>query len=96
MTDVPTYTTVYTKEQVVDQEKLFGEKDNVMAVFSSASTVRGFASSCPDLDFTKVKAACIGKQTQAEAAKLGMTTYVSKEASMDSLVELICETAAAR
>lgn len=96
VTDVPTYTTVYTKEQAVDQEKLFGEKDNVMAVFTSASTVRGFASACPDLDFTKVKAACIGKQTQAEAAKLGMTTYVSKEASMDRLVELICETAAAR
>lgn len=64
-----------------------------MAVFTSASTVRGFVEATPGLDYTKVTAACIGKQTAAEAKGYGMQCYMAKTASMDSLVELIVELA---
>ena len=45
----------------------------------------------PELDYSKVKAACIGKQTKAAADKYSMKTYMSKEASIDSLLELVIE-----
>ena len=79
---------------ILDQKLIFESGKKVMAVFTSASTVKGFASACPDLDYSKVQAACIGRQTAAAASALGMQIHVSKEASMDSLVELICEVAA--
>ena len=94
VTDIPTYSTTYTASGIIDQKDIFENTVNAMAVFTSASTVKGFASACPDLDFTKVKAACIGRQTASAAALLGMQTFTAKEASMDSLVELICEIAA--
>lgn len=94
VTDIPTYTTAYSASSVIDQKELFADNDNAMAVFTSASTVRGFAKACPALDFTRVRAACIGRQTAKAAAELGMQIYIAKEASMDSLVELICEIAA--
>ena len=58
-------------------------------MFTSASTVRGFANACPDLDFTKVKAACIGRQTCQAARQLGMTAYTAEKATVDSVVELV-------
>ena len=94
VTDIPTYTTTYTSSDILDQKLIFESGKKVMAVFTSASTVKGFASACPDLDYSKVQAACIGRQTAAAASALGMQIHVSKEASMDSLVELICEVAA--
>ena len=64
-----------------------------MAVFTSASTVRGFAACTPGLDYRLVRALCIGKQTKAAADALGMQTSMAKEATIDSLVELALETA---
>ena len=46
------------------------------------------------LDYSTVSAVCIGKQTQAAAAALGMKTYVAKQASMDSIVEALEKLAA--
>ena len=60
----------------------------------SASTVRGFAKAVEGLDYSTVSAVCIGKQTQAAAAALGMKTYVAKQASMDSIVEVLEKLAA--
>ena len=34
---------------------------------------------------------CIGKQTETEAKKYGLTTVVSQEATMESLMETIKE-----
>ena len=36
-------------------------------------------------------ALCIGEQTAREAGKYGMETMVAKEASMDAVVEMVCE-----
>lgn len=89
--DVATYDTTYESSELIDEAKGFENGSIDYAVFTSASTVRGFVNATPGLDYTKVKAACIGKQTQAQAEKYGMTTYVAEEASIDSLVELVIQ-----
>lgn len=61
------------------------------AMFTSASTVRGFAAAAGELDFTQVKAVCIGKQTCAAAEKLGMQTFTAKQATIDSLIARLVE-----
>lgn len=93
VTDVATYQTLYKTGEVLDQKSAFEDGDVDLAVFTSASTVRGFAAATPGLDYTKVVAACIGRQTAAEAEARGMRCHVAKEASMDSLVELVLELA---
>ena len=59
------------------------------AVFTSASTVRGFAQAVKGIDFSKVKAVCIGRQTKAAADELGMETYMAEQATMDSVVSCV-------
>ncbi|MCD8012678.1 MAG: uroporphyrinogen-III C-methyltransferase [Lachnospiraceae bacterium] len=107
--DIPTYETRYATSPYVDLRKEFagGAIDYVM--FTSASTVRGFAAAveetpppcaqresrpqgeAQEMDYTNVQAICIGKQTEAAAAGLGMKTYVAANASVDSLIERLCE-----
>lgn len=87
VTDLPIYDTVYERGfGAVDVKRLYQEGKRPLALFTSASTVRGFAESCKELDFALVRALCIGRQTQAQAERLGMETYVSKEATIDSLI----------
>lgn len=89
--DIATYDTFYETQEIIDQKQAFEAGEIFCAVFTSASTVRGFVAATPGLDYTKVRAACIGKQTKAAADVHGMETYMAKEASMDSLVELVIE-----
>lgn len=89
--DIPTYDTRYVRQEYLDQAKLFEPGKTVFAVFTSASTVRGFAQAARGMDFSKVTAACIGKQTRAAAAALGMKTFMSRQATIDSLLELVIE-----
>ena len=91
--DIPTYRTVYTKGGPILNKMVqileAGEIDYV--TFTSASTVKGFVSSFQTVDFTKVHALCIGKQTAKEAALHGMQISISKEATMDSMISLLLE-----
>lgn len=89
--DIPTYQTKYAHHNVlkVEEEIKKGEIDCV--VFTSASTVKGFEAALPHLDYRKVKAACIGKQTKAYAKSLHMETYMAKKATMEELVNLVVE-----
>ena len=89
--DVPTYDTFYAENQIIDLKKSFEDGEIDCAVFTSASTVRGFVNAVPGLDYSKVTAACIGKQTKAQADSYGMKTHMAKEATMDSLTELVAE-----
>ena len=89
--DVPTYRTVYQKQEFIDERALFEKGGVDCAVFTSASTVRGFAEATAGLDYSKVKAACIGKQTKAAADALGMETHMAEKATIDSLVQLVIE-----
>ena len=87
--DIATYDTEYAVPP--DSE---GAMDGVdFAVFTSASTVRGFAAGMPGLDMTRVKAVCIGRQTQRAAEDLGMRTWVAGRATLESLADAV-ETAA--
>ena len=89
--DVATYETVYEQQEVIDAAGEFEKGAIDYAVFTSASTVKGFAKAQEGLDFSKVKAVCIGEKTLEEAKKLGMECYMSENATMESLVERIQE-----
>jgi ATP-binding cassette subfamily F protein 3 len=87
--DVPTYQTLYEKSQLIDEKKEFETGQISCAVFTSASTVKGFVEGTKGLDYSKVKAACIGRQTKAAAESFGMKAYMSEKATIDSLVKLV-------
>ncbi len=89
--DVPTYDTVAGTPGIVDLEREFQEDALFCAAFTSSSGVRSFAKMYPNLDFSRVRAACIGEKTQATAAAFGMPTWISQDASMESLTELIVQ-----
>lgn len=87
--DVPTYTTCHETQDIIDEAAELEAGRIDCAVFTSASTVRGFVNAVGEMDYSKIKAACIGKQTRAEADKYGMQTWMAEKATMDSLVELV-------
>lgn len=92
--DLPIYETVYEcRESLFDQKSLFESGKISMAIFTSASTVLGFEKCNPKLNYSLVRAVCIGKQTRQKAEELGMKTYMAKEATIGSLVELAVELA---
>lgn len=88
VTDIPLYDVSYQKSPFLRTggAALAEEADGIF--FTSASTVRGFAELCTDLDFSGVSALCIGEMTACEAKKYGMDISVAKEASINGLVEL--------
>ena len=87
--DIPTYDTLYETPGAVDEKAEFDTGTVDYAVFTSASTVRGFAQAVKGIDFSKVKAVCIGRQTKAAADELGMETYMAEQATMDSVVSCV-------
>ncbi|MDC7287043.1 uroporphyrinogen-III C-methyltransferase [Blautia schinkii] len=89
--DVPTYQTVYDQSVLIDEKKEFEAGAIDCVVFTSASTVKGFVEGTKGLDYTKVRAACIGKQTKAAADAYGMTTFMAEKATIDSLIDLVEE-----
>lgn len=99
VTDLPIYETVWQPEQssAVPASILETIKSQIISgeitwlTFTSASTVRGFAARFPELDFEKLCALCIGEQTGAAARALGMSVWISKEATVDSMVERLLE-----
>ena len=88
--DIPTYQTVCRSQDLIDVKKEFEEGQIFCAAFTSSSIVRAFAENNQGLDFSRVRAACIGKQTKATADGFGMKTEMAEKATMDSLAELIC------
>lgn len=89
--DVPIYDTVYESQTLIDESREFAGGNIDCAVFTSASTVKGFAESTKGLDYRLVKAACIGRQTMEAAEAYGMTAYMAEKATMDSLVDLVIQ-----
>ncbi|MDY3250878.1 MAG: uroporphyrinogen-III C-methyltransferase [Candidatus Choladocola sp.] len=89
--DVPTYDTVYESGRF-DDVRAELENGNVdYVIFTSASTVRGFAAAVGDTDFTKIRAVCIGRQTKAAADAFGMQTWMAEQPSIDSLTERLIQ-----
>lgn len=89
--DIPTYHTVPLKSEAVNETELFEHGEIDCAAFTSSSGVKAFLAANPDLDMSLVKAACIGRQTQAAADAAGMETFCADKATIDSLLELIIQ-----
>lgn len=87
--DLPVYDTV---DAPADESAGYDDSFDYVA-FTSASTVRGFVRKTKEktdmktIDYTKVKAVCIGEQTAQEAEKYGMKTFVAEKASIDSMID---------
>lgn len=86
--DLPVYETHYEKPVILDIKEELEKDPDTLVIFTSASTVRGFAAVASGVDFAGVQALCIGEKTRAQAEALGMKTVTSEEASIESLVEL--------
>lgn len=89
--DIATYDTEYESSRLVDIQKECAEGGIDYVVFTSASTVRGFAAAANLADYTGIRAVCIGKQTKAAADALGMHSWMSEKATIDSLVQRLVE-----
>lgn len=89
--DVPVYRTVYHADRAVSiKEEL--EKGRIdIVVFTSSSTVEGFVAVTEGMNYSGIRAACIGRQTAGTAAKYNMKFSIAKKADLDDLTELILE-----
>lgn len=89
--DVPIYDTLYETSHLI-QERAEFEKGNIdYAIFTSASTVRGFAEATKGMDYSLVNAVCIGRQTKEAADDYGMKTWIAAKATMDDVVRKVEE-----
>lgn len=88
--DVAIYETIY-EEPIFDISKELEKGEIEYAVFTSASTVEGFVKANQNVNYGKIQAICIGNKTREAAKRYQMQTYVSKEATMESLVECLEE-----
>lgn len=88
LVDIPLYDTVSAEITEPVLKEVLAEPDTI-TVFTSASTVRGYTANAPGVDFSKVCAACIGRQTMQEAMKWHMDAYAAQEATVDALEELV-------
>lgn len=86
ITDLPTYDTEYERSRVIDLAPMIDSGEIDLCVFTSASTVRGFAAGVPDADYSRVNAVCIGRQTAEAARGYGMRTWVAERATLEALV----------
>ena len=89
VTDLPTYDTIYASSPVIDEKAALTAGEIDYAVFTSASTVKGFAEAVGEMDYSTVKAVCIGRQTAAAAAALGMQVRVAEKATLASLADCL-------
>ena len=94
--EAATYDTLYETQDMIDLAGEFEKGTIDCAVFTSSSSVQGFSRALPGLDFSKVRAACIGRQTRAKADALGMKTYMAERATIDSVIDLVCRMAGER
>ncbi len=95
ITDIASYDTLYgldaSGDPAIDLDQELAKGRNDYLLFTSASTVRGFAAAAPKTDYSGLRAVCIGRQTEAAAAALGMKTRTAQTASIDSLIEKLLE-----
>ncbi len=89
--DVHIYDTLYPETASSETSRLIESGKIDFVTFTSASTVEGFARSFEGLNISSLKGICIGRQTDEIARKLGIKTFVSKSATIDSMIELIRE-----
>jgi uroporphyrinogen III methyltransferase/synthase len=87
--DVPVYQTLFNTEDCEFSRAVIERGEFDFASFTSASTVKGFVRALPDLDFTGIKAVCIGEQTAKEAKRHGMQVVIAPKATLESMAETL-------
>lgn len=92
--DIALYETQYRKTEPYHLIGHASDQNNTVTVFTSSSTVKGFAEAAGEIEYQRIKAVCIGKQTKEQADKFGMQTYQAEHATMESLVQKVIEIAA--
>jgi uroporphyrinogen III methyltransferase/synthase len=89
--DIPIYDTVTAPftggRDPAFWEHLYAGLD--CGVFTSGSTVEGFASLFGKEKLAGLKAFCIGRETAAVAQRYGAEVFIAENATMDSIVETI-------
>ncbi len=95
--DIPCYETVFAENRLLVErvKEMLRRRELTFAVFTSASTVRGFVEA---LDFkqeseeikTGFYAVCIGKKTAEEAGKYHMKILMADRAEPDSMIAVMC------
>ena len=84
--EIAVYETEYEKAENINVDEFD------LVTFTSASCVEGFVQSVGvNDDFSSVTAICIGEQTALQASKYNMKITISKEATIDSMIECIGE-----
>ena len=89
--DVAIYRTRYETHPVLRERirRMLEGGEIDAAVFTSGSTVRGFAEEMDGLDFSRVQAVCIGEQTARHAKACGMMCRIAREATVEGIEEEI-------
>ena len=92
--DIALYRTVYEVNPVLREEveRMIDAGEIDAVTFTSASTVHGFTEAMGEIDYGKIRAVCIGRQTALAAEQFGMNVEISEQATMDSMVEKILKT----
>jgi len=95
-TDIPIYNTFPADKCRAPELRDFLLEDLDWVIFTSASTVEGFAGifgpeKMQGQRAKGLKALCIGRQTAEAAEKHGMNTYTSENATLESIVEKLKE-----
>lgn len=86
--DIRCYETRYAASNTEEVRKLLAS--GTIVTFTSASTVTGFVSALGEgTDYSAVTAACIGRQTEAEAHKYGLHTITAEKATIEALIQRI-------
>lgn len=93
--EIAIYETVPAPCRALDLKALIASGGVDFVTFTSASTVSGFASAVKGVDFTKIRAVCIGERTAAKAQALKMRVWTAKEATLDALISCAEEAAEA-
>lgn len=91
--DVPLYDTILGGKAWLAPRILRELQEGAIdcVTFTSASTVKGFVKSFPDLDFSTIRAVCIGHKTKEEAEWYGFLAVAARETTVEAVIEKILE-----
>ena len=89
--EIAAYDTAMLKPEGADMALALESGAYDAVAFTSASSVKSFAAAVTGIDRLRITAVCIGESTSAAAAGFGMKTLISRQATIDSMVERIIE-----
>lgn len=89
VTDLPIYETEYAVREPFYRGILTEDGGVDYVMFTSASTVHGFARAFQEADLNRIRAVCIGQQTCRAAREYGMQTLTADAATLEAMVECL-------